>query len=200
MSAISSVASTSGLLPSRFGELTSEDFVKLIFTELRHQDPFKPNDSSELLKQIDSIRSIQTNMDLGERLSQIADSSRLWGAGDLIGRFVKGLTSDYLPVQGTVVSVHQTAMGPMLELESGQFVPLALVQSILASGAGDASASGSSGGAGGETGGASGGGDVGGSRGGAEGGEGGDPGGAEGGDGSGDAGGDPRGGDPDPNG
>jgi len=142
MAVISPSASGSSVLSSRFGELKSEDFVKLIFTELRNQDPLKPNDSAELLKQIDSIRSIQTNMELGQRLSQVVDSARLWGAGDLIGRFVKGLTTEYLPVSGNVVAIQQTSMGPLLELESGDLVPLAMVQSIQAPG-GSAGTSGS---------------------------------------------------------
>jgi len=142
MAVISPSASGSSVLSSRFGELKSEDFVKLIFTELRNQDPLKPNDSAELLKQIDSIRSIQTNLELGQRLSQVVDSARLWGAGDLIGRFVKGLTTEYLPVSGNVVAIQQTSMGPLLELESGDLVPLAMVQSIQAPG-GSAGTSGS---------------------------------------------------------
>lgn len=123
-------SASSQLLPSRFGELRSEDFVKLIFTELRNQDPFKPNDTSELLRQIDSIRSIQTNMDLGQRLSQVANTSHLGTLTDLIGRFVKGLSTEYIPVSGTVISVHPTSQGALLELASGHFIPSNLIQSI----------------------------------------------------------------------
>ena len=132
MAIIAPSNSSTNLLPSRYGELKSEDFVKLIFTELRNQDPLKPNDSGELVKQIDSIRSIQTNMELGQQLNQVAESARLWGASDLIGRFVKGLTTDYLPASGKVIGIQQTSNGPLLELESGQFIPFSMVQSIQA--------------------------------------------------------------------
>ena len=37
---------------NRFNELSSEDFMKIIFTELQQQDPFEPNDSSALLEQL----------------------------------------------------------------------------------------------------------------------------------------------------
>jgi len=124
-------SASSQILPSRFGELKSEDFVKLIFTELRNQDPFKPNDSSELLKQIDSIRSIQTNMELGERLEKVANSSQLGTVADLIGRYVKGISTEYTPVAGTVVSVHPTSNGALLELENGSYIPSSMIQSIL---------------------------------------------------------------------
>ncbi|MFO0894862.1 MAG: flagellar hook capping FlgD N-terminal domain-containing protein [Phycisphaerales bacterium] len=130
MSAISGLSSSQNLLPSRFGELKSEDFVKLIFTELRNQDPFKPNDSGELLKQIDSIRSIETNMELGKRMDQTALQNELSGAGDMIGRFVKGLSTEYQPVEGTVESVLRTSAGAVLQLQNGWRVPMSLVQSI----------------------------------------------------------------------
>jgi len=133
MSVIDAAASSQGLLPSRFSELRSEDFVKLIFTELRNQDPFKPNDSGELLKQIDSIRSIQTNMELGSRLEQLAGASQLNGASDLLGRFVKGLSTGFQLVSGTVIGVQPTSTGSLLELDNGSFVPTNLIQSILAS-------------------------------------------------------------------
>lgn len=114
--------------------MKSEDFVKLIFTELRNQDPFKPNDSAELLKQIDSIRSIQTNMELGDRLNRVVESSQMGSASNLLGHFVKGLTIDYLPAAGKVIGIQQTLDGPLLELQDGQFIPLSMVQSIKAPG------------------------------------------------------------------
>ena len=45
---------------SRFNELASEDFIQIIFTELTNQDPLAPNDTSALLDQLNSIRSIES--------------------------------------------------------------------------------------------------------------------------------------------
>ena len=49
---------------SGFSAMDSEEFVKIIFTELQNQDPFQPNDSSALLEQLNSIRSIESDMAL----------------------------------------------------------------------------------------------------------------------------------------
>lgn len=54
--------------PSRFSDMSSEDFIKIIFTELSNQDPFQPNDSAALLKQLDSIRSIESDVKLTDQL------------------------------------------------------------------------------------------------------------------------------------
>ena len=66
MSAINALTggSTASAPTSRFTELSSEEFIKIIFTELQNQDPFKPNDSSALLEQLNSIRSIESDIEL----------------------------------------------------------------------------------------------------------------------------------------
>jgi len=53
MSAINALSgSQASASTSRFSEMSSEDFMKIIFTELQSQDPFKPNDSNALLEQL----------------------------------------------------------------------------------------------------------------------------------------------------
>ena len=53
---------------NRFNELSSEDFMQIIFTELQQQDPFEPNDSSALLEQLNSIRAIESDIELTKNL------------------------------------------------------------------------------------------------------------------------------------
>ena len=90
---------------SRFTELSSEDFIKIIFTELQNQDPFKPNDSGALLEQLNSIRSIESDIQLSKDLESIVFQNQLATAGNLIGKRVAGLTADNERVGGTVKSV-----------------------------------------------------------------------------------------------
>ena len=59
--------STSGVAPNAFSELTSEEFVKIMFTELSNQDPLKPSDSSALLQQMSNLRSIQSDIERDRR-------------------------------------------------------------------------------------------------------------------------------------
>ena len=92
-------------LKSRFNEMSSEEFMKIIFTELQQQDPFKPNDSGALIEQLNSIRSIESDIAMGERLESIVFQNQLAGAGNLIGKRVSGLTVDNERVGGMVKSV-----------------------------------------------------------------------------------------------
>jgi flagellar basal-body rod modification protein FlgD len=126
MSAISSNAallntqqSTSESNASRFNELTSEDFVKIIVTELTRQDPLKPNDTNALLGQISSIRQIESDQSLAENIKTLVRSNEFASASGLIGSQVTGITDDNQRVAGIVISVSQTRDGPVATLASG---------------------------------------------------------------------------------
>lgn len=115
---------------SRFTELTSEEFIKIIFTELQNQDPFKPNDSAALLEQLQSIRSIESDMELGKKLEGIVFQNQLASAGNLIGKRVAGLTVDNERVGGTVKSVARNGDEIALVLDNGWILPIDNVEFI----------------------------------------------------------------------
>jgi flagellar basal-body rod modification protein FlgD len=111
--------------PSSFSDLTSEQFVKIMFTELTNQDPLEPSDSQAMLDQISSLRSIESDMQLGTRLDQMVDRSDFSAASSMIGRIISGITIDAEQTIDQVFSVSQTEEGPILNLLGGQRVRLA---------------------------------------------------------------------------
>jgi flagellar basal-body rod modification protein FlgD len=134
---MSAVSGTSGLgttaagLPSRFNQLTSEDFMKIMFTELSNQDPLKPNDSNTLLQQFSSLRSIEADLALQTKLSDVVSQNQLSTAGALLGKRVAGYTETFDVTDGIVRSISQTSDGPVLNLSNGARVPYKNVQTIL---------------------------------------------------------------------
>lgn len=115
----------------RFSEMSSEDFIKIIFTELSNQDPFKPNDSSALLQQMSSIRSIESDLKLTDQLKSLVTQNQLSSAGGMIGKFVGGLTSDNNRVAGVVVAVSREGEDVNLELDNGWTVPINNVERVI---------------------------------------------------------------------
>ena len=113
VTSLGSNSSTSGATPNRLSELSSEQFLKIIFTELQQQDPLQPNDSSKLLEQLSSIRSIQSDIELSDQLKSIVTQNQLASAGTMIGNYVSGLSIDNQRVIGQVVSVSRTSEGPV---------------------------------------------------------------------------------------
>jgi flagellar hook assembly protein FlgD len=111
-------------LPNAFSALRSEDFIRIIFTELSNQDPFAPNDSAALLEQLNSIRSIESDLQLVERLESLVFENKLASAANLIGRHVEGLSRDLARISGTVVSVLRLSDSVMLQLDGGDLLRL----------------------------------------------------------------------------
>lgn len=133
VNALNSTAPISGATnaPSRFSEMSTEDFIRIIFTELSHQDPFKPNDSSALLEQMNSIRSIESDMQLTEQLQSLVTENQLASASGMIGKFIGGLTTDNNRVAGFVVSVIRQGDDITLELDTGWLVPISGVETVI---------------------------------------------------------------------
>jgi flagellar basal-body rod modification protein FlgD len=82
-------------------ELNQEDFLTLMITQLKHQDPFKPLDPSQYVGQLAQFSSVSGLADMNKQLSALTNSLRgnqvLDGAA-LIGRTVMAAGSDiYLP-------------------------------------------------------------------------------------------------------
>jgi flagellar basal-body rod modification protein FlgD len=109
-----------------FSALNSEEFIKIIFTELSNQDPLQPNESKDLLQQLSSLRSIQSDMDMSGRLNALVTQNELSAASGLIGRQISGITDQYERVEGIVASVSRTADGAVLTLRSGARVPMGM--------------------------------------------------------------------------
>jgi len=121
----------SGAAANRFSEMKSEDFIKIMITELTNQDPLDPSDSSALLDQIDSIRSIESDMELSRQLASLVTENQLASAGNMIGKFVGGKTENFQFVTGFVVSAIRQEDTIYLELDTGWWVPMENVETVL---------------------------------------------------------------------
>ncbi len=115
---------------NRFSDMSSEDFVRIIFTELANQDPLAPSDSTALLQQLNSIRSIESDIQLIEQLKSLVTENQLAAGSNLIGKFVTGLTASNDRVSGYVRSVSREGDSVVLELDSGFIVPFESLDTI----------------------------------------------------------------------
>lgn len=113
-----------------FSDLNSQDFVKIMFTELSNQDPLKPNDSNALLQQMSNLRSIQSDIDLSSKLESLVSQNQMASASNLLGRYVSGLSETNERVVGVVATVSRTSDGPVLTLDDGTRVPFSQVDEL----------------------------------------------------------------------
>ncbi len=116
---------------NRFGELSSQEFVEIIFTELANQNPLEPSDTGALLDQLSTLRSIQSDIDLQSKLESLVAQNELTSAASMIGKFVSGVSVEGEFVEDFVFSVTRTQDGPVLNLDGGKRLALANVHEIV---------------------------------------------------------------------
>jgi len=128
-SPVDAALNTSGV--NRFSEMTSEDFIRIIFTELSNQDPLAPNDTGALLDQLNSIRSIESDLKVVQQLESLVLENQLASAGNLLGKFIDGLTEQAERAQGYALSVIRRQDQVYLELDTGHLVPVQNINSVI---------------------------------------------------------------------
>ena len=67
----SNTAAATGV--NRMADLSSEEFVQILITELQNQDPFNPSDTNAMLEQISSIRNIDQSQTKNEEVVEQVD-------------------------------------------------------------------------------------------------------------------------------
>ena len=119
------------------GSLKSEDFFKILVTEMRQQDPFEPTKTADMISQVSQIRGIELSGQLTDTLSNMTQSQRTAGASDLIGRYVTAAVPNadgtLADVGGVVTGVRFNPDGAaILELDSGTAVLASQVTRVTA--------------------------------------------------------------------
>lgn len=114
-----------------FNALTSNDFMKLLITELQNQDPTQPMDNSQLLTQLSQMRNLQASVDLDSTLSSLTTSQQLNSGASFLGKTVSGNDANNNAVTGVVSSVLVQNNTATLVLDGGQNqLPMANVTTI----------------------------------------------------------------------
>ncbi len=129
------VTSTHDATTRGFGDMSSEDFFKLLITELQTQDPMNPTDNQQLMQQMSTIREMEQTATLTETLTSLASEQRFSGATSLIGHYIAGTVKDSsggsYELQGLVIGVRFDADGDaILELHNGREIPLSRVEQV----------------------------------------------------------------------
>ncbi|MDX1563868.1 MAG: flagellar hook capping FlgD N-terminal domain-containing protein [Phycisphaeraceae bacterium] len=117
---------------SSFANLSSEEFFEVLFTELKNQDPLEPTDSSKMLEQLSTIRNIESQVKLQQQIESLVDNNQMAIAGGLIGKVIEGRDEQFNFASGTVQSVRLVGDQILLEIGTGQRVPMDNVLNIQA--------------------------------------------------------------------
>jgi flagellar basal-body rod modification protein FlgD len=92
------------------GVLGQNDFLKLMIAQLQAQNPLEPGNSNEYLNELAQFTQV-------EQTTNLANSSELTGAVQLIGHKVTYNNADGTQASGTVESVQSSASGTTVTVE-----------------------------------------------------------------------------------
>jgi len=111
-------------------QLNPEDFIKMMLTQLQHQDPMQPAKNEELLAQMSQIGQLQSSNTLQESLKSLVLQNNIGSAGNLLGKTVQGLDADNKPIVGVVNSIKVVDNKVQLELDTGKQLAMERVTTI----------------------------------------------------------------------
>lgn len=117
--------------PDKFAAMSSNEFVRIMISELTNQDPFKPNDSAQILEQLSSLRNIESQLSLQRELSNLVLQNQIAQASGMIGKMVQGLDESNTRIQGMVTSVKIADGKVSLELDTGKRLPMTRLEAIV---------------------------------------------------------------------
>src|SRR5258707_6427427 len=86
--------------PNGFAALTSQDFLKMLITELKNQDPTQPVSNSELLQQLSQMQALQSNVELNTTLKGFSNDQQISSGASFLGKVVSGTDGNQNPVSG----------------------------------------------------------------------------------------------------
>ena len=111
-------------------ELKTEDFIKMMITQLQNQDPMEPAKNEQLLAQMSQIGQLQSSTMLQQSLQGMMLQNQIGSAGNMIGKQIEGMDDENATVNGIVNSVRVENDKIFLELDSGKRLALDRVTSI----------------------------------------------------------------------
>jgi flagellar basal-body rod modification protein FlgD len=103
----------------KLNTLNYNNFLTLLLTQMKNQDPTNPMKSTEYMGQLATFSQVEQSVNINSKLDALLTASSLAQAGSLVGSTV---TSADKSVTGRVVSAHVTDDGLVAHLDNGKDV------------------------------------------------------------------------------
>jgi len=110
--------------------LGRQDFLQLLVTQLRNQDPLNPIGDREFIAQMAQLSALEATNDLAGQVRQMVSNQQQMGALQLVGHKVEYQDAAGKSTQGTVTGVRLDGSTPLLLIDQRE-VPIDQVQTVL---------------------------------------------------------------------
>jgi flagellar basal-body rod modification protein FlgD len=110
--------------------LGKDDFLKLMMTQLKDQDPLNPSDPSQYLSELAQMTSVEQAVNTAQSSAQSATAQTQSTALALLGHTVSYLDPSGATVSGAVQKVSFTSSGPSLTIDGVTGISPATVSEV----------------------------------------------------------------------
>ena len=122
--------------------MTPQDFIQLMVTQLQNQDPTQPTSNQDLLSQMSDIGQLESSTSLQTTMQSVTLQTQVGSASALIGKTVTGVDASNNSSSGVVNSVSVAGGSVSLNLDTGDTMPLTGLSSITTTPTGTATTTG----------------------------------------------------------
>ena len=99
--------------------LGKDDFLNLLVTQLKNQDPLEPMKNEEFIAQLAQFNSLEQMISLNKSFDTMLDLQQMTNASAMIGKEVSWMDNDGNRQSGVVKEVMITSDGPALNVGTG---------------------------------------------------------------------------------
>lgn len=118
-----SAQSTGKITTEANGRMGKYDFLKLMISQMRHQDPLNPMDNSEMAAQLAQFSQLEQLLDMSQAFTSLQTVA-------MLGKIVKADGIDGSVIAGRVASVNMNDDTPIMTLDTGAIIALADVREV----------------------------------------------------------------------
>jgi flagellar basal-body rod modification protein FlgD len=132
-SALSSLynnASSSTLATSQSPQDLKNEFLQMLMTQLKNQDPTNPVDDTAMLGEEAQFSSLEQMQNMNQNLVSLMSMQNVSQAVSLVGKSITGVDANGAAASGQVASLVFNSGTPELKLADGSIVPLSNIQTI----------------------------------------------------------------------
>jgi flagellar basal-body rod modification protein FlgD len=108
------MATTAAAAVASSSQVSIQDFLKILVTQLNNQDPLKPLDNQEFVTQLAQFTSLQQTQELNDKLGSLLSIQGAMQSVGLLGRTIDITPNGGGSATGTVTALGFTAGEPRL--------------------------------------------------------------------------------------
>ncbi len=112
------------------GGVSHNEFIKLLTTQLSHQDPLNPMQDIDFTSQLAQLNALEEQIAMTKTMKAMRVDSQLQAGTGMIGKFVSGVDVNKATATGMVVRVTQDSDGVYVELANKQKVDVSNIANV----------------------------------------------------------------------